>query len=209
MKAGDHVVTCLSAFCGHCEFCVTGRLSLCLDASTQAAERRRRRALALDGDAGRTNCSTSPACRADAGPREWRCVAIDRDMPLDRAAVIGCAVTTGAGAIFNALQADARARRVAVIGCGGIGLAAINAAKIAGAGPDHRARSGAGEARAGREAGRDRQLSMPAAEDCAKQIVELTKGGVHHAIEAVGRTAVRRAGGRRCSAAAAPRRSSA
>ena len=56
-----------------------------------------------------------------------------KEMPLDRAALLGCAVITGAGAIFN----DSRVRpgeSVAVIGAGGIGLAAINAAKIAGAG---------------------------------------------------------------------------
>jgi S-(hydroxymethyl)glutathione dehydrogenase/alcohol dehydrogenase len=53
-------------------------------------------------------------------------------MPLDRAAVIGCAVTTGAGAIFNAPVTPGET--VAVVGCGGVGLATINAAKIAGAG---------------------------------------------------------------------------
>src|SRR3546814_20157148 len=54
-------------------------------------------------------------------------------MPLDRAAVIGCAVTTGAGTIFNACKVTP-GETVAVVGCGGVGLATINAAKIAGAG---------------------------------------------------------------------------
>src|SRR3546814_18727044 len=64
---------------------------------------------------------------------EHACVAIDPDMPLDRAAVIGCAVTTGAGTIFNACKVTPR-ETVAVVGCGGVGLATVNAAKIAGAG---------------------------------------------------------------------------
>src|SRR3546814_4174355 len=64
---------------------------------------------------------------------EHACVAIDPDMPLDRAAVIGCAVTTGAGTIFNACKVTP-GETVAVVGCGGVGLAPINAAKIAGAG---------------------------------------------------------------------------
>ncbi len=64
---------------------------------------------------------------------EHACVAIDKDMPLDRAAVIGCAVTTGAGAIFNACKV-VPGETVAVIGCGGVGLATVNAARIAGAG---------------------------------------------------------------------------
>src|SRR3546814_12467256 len=64
---------------------------------------------------------------------EHACVAIDPDMPLDRAAVIGCAVTTGAGTIFNACKVTP-GETVAVVGCGGVGLATITAAKIAGAG---------------------------------------------------------------------------
>ena len=64
---------------------------------------------------------------------EKACVAIDPDMPLDKAAVIGCAVTTGAGTVFNTCKLTP-GETVAVIGCGGVGLAAINAAKIAGAG---------------------------------------------------------------------------
>ena len=64
---------------------------------------------------------------------EHACVRIDPEMPLDRASVIGCAVTTGAGTIFNACKVTP-GETVAVIGCGGVGLATINAAKIAGAG---------------------------------------------------------------------------
>jgi S-(hydroxymethyl)glutathione dehydrogenase/alcohol dehydrogenase len=59
-------------------------------------------------------------------------VAIDPDMPFDRAALMGCAVVTGAGAVLNTAAVKA-GEHVAVIGCGGIGLAAINAARIAGA----------------------------------------------------------------------------
>src|SRR6185436_12067907 len=61
------------------------------------------------------------------------CVAIDPDMPLEKAAVIGCAVTTGAGTVFNACKL-VPGETVAVVGCGGVGLAVVNAARIAGAG---------------------------------------------------------------------------
>jgi S-(hydroxymethyl)glutathione dehydrogenase/alcohol dehydrogenase len=98
---------------------------------------------------------------------------------------MGCAVVTGAGAILNTAKVAA-GEDVAVIGCGGIGLAAINAARIAGARhvvaidpvPAKRAlaeRVGATAAFA------------PDADRLKEQVVELTKGGVHHAIEAVGR----------------------
>jgi S-(hydroxymethyl)glutathione dehydrogenase / alcohol dehydrogenase len=186
VKIGDAVVTCLSAFCGHCEFCVSGRMSLC-----------------LGGDTRRTSAQPPRITRADGAPvaqmlnlsafaemmliHEHACVAINPDMPLDRAAVIGCAVTTGAGAIFNAAKL-VPGETVCVVGCGGVGLATINAARIAGAGriiaadpvPEKRAlaqKLGATD-------------TIDALDpDAAKKIVEMTKGGVEHAIEAVGRPA--------------------
>ena len=114
-------------------------------------------------------------------------VVVDPDMPFDRAALMGCAVVTGAGAIFN--SAGVRpGEDVAVIGCGGIGLAAINAARIAGADriiaidPIAAKRS-----LAERVGATD---SFDSADPVLREkIVELTRGGVHHAIEAVGRIA--------------------
>src|SRR3546814_2300199 len=79
---------------------------------------------------------SSDVCSSDLEQmliHEHACVAIDRDMPLDHAAILGCAVTTGAGAVFNATDVTP-GESVCVVGCGGVGLAAINAAKIAGAG---------------------------------------------------------------------------
>ncbi len=186
VKVGDAVVTCLSAFCGHCEYCVTGRMSLCLGGDTRRKS----------GDAPRIS-------RPDGSPvaqmlnlsayaemmliHEHACVRIDPEMPLDRASVIGCAVTTGAGTIFNACKVTP-GETVAVIGCGGVGLATINAAKIAGAGriiacdpiPEKRAlalKLGATD------------VVDALADDAAAQVLALTKGGVDHAIEAVGRPA--------------------
>ena len=61
-------------------------------------------------------------------------VAVRKDMPLDRAALIGCGVTTGVGAVIHTSNVQRPGETVAVIGCGGVGLAAINGAAIAGAG---------------------------------------------------------------------------
>ena len=60
-------------------------------------------------------------------------VKIRKDMPLDRAALIGCGVMTGVGAVIHTAQGRA-GETVAVIGCGGVGLSAVNGAAIAGAG---------------------------------------------------------------------------
>ena len=186
VKVGDAVVTCLSAFCGHCEYCVTGRMSLCLGAETRRKPGDAPRLTRPDGSL--VNQMLNLSAYAEMMLiHEHACVAINPEMPLPQASVIGCAVTTGAGTIFNACKVTP-GETVAVIGCGGVGLATINAAKIAGAGriiaadpiPEKRAlamKLGATD------------VVDAMADDAAKQIQELTKGGVDHAIEAVGRPA--------------------
>lgn len=116
---------------------------------------------------------------------EHACVAIDPEMPLDRAALIGCAVTTGAGAVFNTTDVSP-GETVCVVGCGGIGLAAVNAAKIAGAGKII-ALDPVPEKRAIAEKLGATHSYDPLAENIVAEVVEATKGGVDHAIEAVGR----------------------
>ncbi|KQR84120.1 Zn-dependent alcohol dehydrogenase [Sphingomonas sp. Leaf343] len=183
VKVGDHVVTCLSAFCGQCEFCVTGRLSLCIDASVKRP--RGATARLMLGDRPIAQMLNLSAFAEQMLVHEHACVAIDRDMPLDRAALLGCAVTTGAGAVFNCADVTP-GETVCVVGCGGIGLAAVNAARIAGAGkivaldpvPEKRALA----ERLGATHTLD-ALSPTAADE----VVEISRGGVHHAIEAVGR----------------------
>ena len=187
VKPGDHVVTCLSAFCGHCEFCVTGRMALCVSSEVRRKQTQAPRITrAGGGDPVAQMLNLSAFCDQML-IHEHACVAIDKEMPLDRAAIIGCAVTTGAGAIFNACSV-VPGEAVAVVGCGGVGLAAINAAKIAGAGkvialdplPEKR----------------DLAATLGAthtidamADDAVEQVMKITGGGVHHAIEAVGREA--------------------
>ena len=186
VKVGDAVVTCLSAFCGHCEYCVTGRMSLCLGGDTRRKPGEAPRLTRPDGSVVNQMLNLSAYAEMML-VHEHACVAIHPDMPLPQASVIGCAVTTGAGTIFNACKVTP-GETVAVIGCGGVGLATINAAKIAGAGriiaadplPEKRAlamKLGATD------------VVDALADDAAAQIQELTKGGVDHAIEAVGRPA--------------------
>lgn len=186
VAVGDAVVSCLSAFCGHCEFCVSGRMSLCLGAGTRRAPDDAPRITRPDGSTVGQMLNLS-AFAEQMLIHEHACVRIDPDMPLDRAAVIGCAVTTGAGTIFNACKLTP-GETVAVVGCGGVGLATINAAKIAGAGRIIAADP--------IKEKRDLAIKLGAtdvvdamADDAAGQIVEMTKGGVDHAIEAVGRPA--------------------
>ena len=184
LKPGDHVITFFTVFCGSCEMCVTGRPSLCIDPSTRRPADAEPRLSLADGTPLAPFLNLS-AFAEQMLVHENACVAIDKAMPLDRAALLGCAVITGAGSVFN----DSRVRpgeSVAVIGAGGIGLAAINAAKIA----------GAGTILAIDPVPEKRELAMKLgathamdamAEGLTKDVLKLTGGGVHYAIEAVGR----------------------
>ncbi|MDC0886261.1 Zn-dependent alcohol dehydrogenase [Altererythrobacter sp.] len=186
VQVGDHVVSCLSAFCGQCEFCVTGRMALCMGANTRRGQDGPPRITRNGGELVNQMLNLS-AFSEQMLIHENACVSIDKDMPLDRAAVIGCAVTTGAGTIFNAANLTP-GETVVVIGCGGVGLAAINAAKIAGAGMVIAADPLEEKRELAKVLGATHTIDA-LADDAAKQIIKLTGGGVHYAIEAVGRQA--------------------
>jgi S-(hydroxymethyl)glutathione dehydrogenase/alcohol dehydrogenase len=183
VKVGDHVVTCLSAFCGQCEFCVTGRMSLCIDPSVKRPRGAPPR-LRL-GDRPVAQMLNLSAYAEQMLVHEHACVAIDRDMPLDRAAILGCAVTTGAGAVFNAAGV-VPGETVCVVGCGGVGLAAVNAARIAGAGKVIAVDPVADKRAIATKLGATHVVDA-LSDTAVEQVVEISRGGVHHAIEAVGR----------------------
>lgn len=186
VKPGDHVVSCLSAFCGQCEFCVTGRLALCLGASTRRKADVAPRITRNGGETVNQMLNLS-AFSEQMLIHENACVSINKDMPFDRAALLGCAVTTGAGTIFNAAKVTP-GETVVVVGCGGVGLAAVNAARIAGAGMVIAADPLAEKRELAKVLGATHTVDA-LAEDAAKQIIALTGGGAHYAIEAVGRQA--------------------
>ncbi|MBB4866752.1 S-(hydroxymethyl)glutathione dehydrogenase/alcohol dehydrogenase [Pseudomonas nitritireducens] len=182
VKPGDHVVTCLTVFCGHCEHCVTGHLSRCVSPETRRGkDEEPRLSYAHKPMPQFVNLS---AFAEQMLVHENACVAIRRDMPLDRAALLGCAVTTGTGAVFNTAKVRP-GETVAVIGCGGIGLAAINGAALAGAGRIIAIDMLDSKLELARQFGATEVVNATAG-DVAKQVLELTRGGVHHAFECIG-----------------------
>ena len=129
---GDHVIGCLTSWCGVCKFCTAGRPYLCL---TQFAGRpggAKSRLRAANGDPIAQFANLSSFAGKMLCP-ERSLVKIRDDMPLDRACLIGCGVTTGLGAALNTVHIPAGAS-VVVIGCGGVGLSALQGARIVGAG---------------------------------------------------------------------------
>ena len=131
VQPGDHVITCLSVFCGHCDYCVTGRPYTCKNSETARQENEPSRLTQSDKTINQYYNLSSFAEQMLI--HEHALVKIRKDMPLDRAALIGCAVVTGFGAVIHTAQIEVGST-VVVIGCGGIGLSAINGAAIAGAG---------------------------------------------------------------------------
>ncbi len=183
VQPGDHVITCLSAFCGTCEYCITGHLSLCTKVGLERGKAENPR-LGTTAEPIHQFANLS-AFAEEMLVHENAVVKVDKDMPLDRAALIGCGVTTGVGAVQNTARIHA-GETVAVIGCGGVGLSAINGAYIAGASRIIAVDLSATKLNIAKEFGATDVIN-PADGDVAKQVRNLTGGeGVHHAFEAIG-----------------------
>ncbi len=118
VKPGDHVITCLSVFCGTCPQCLTGHPNLCENTEvkmpTGAAKRMTWQGQHLNQAFNLSSFAEQMLVHENA------IVKIDDDIPLDRAALVGCGVMTGVGAVFNAAKVEPGST-VAVIGCGGVG----------------------------------------------------------------------------------------
>ncbi len=129
---GDHVIGCLTSWCGVCKFCTGGRPYLCLTQFSGRPEGSKSRLSTAGGDPIGQFANLSSFAEKMLCP-ERSLVKIRDDMPLDQASLIGCGVTTGLGAALNTVNIPAGAS-VVIIGCGGVGLAAIQGARIVGAG---------------------------------------------------------------------------
>jgi S-(hydroxymethyl)glutathione dehydrogenase / alcohol dehydrogenase len=182
VKPGDHVITCLSVFCGTCPQCVTGHPNLCENAEVKMPPGAARR---MTWKGGHMNQAFNLSSFAEQMlVHENAMVKIDPDVPLDRAALVGCGVMTGVGAVFNAAKVEPGAT-VAVIGCGGVGLSAVNGAALAGAERIIAIDTLASKLELARELGATDTLNASNA-DPVQQVRELTGGGVHYSFEALG-----------------------
>jgi Zn-dependent alcohol dehydrogenase len=187
VSPGDHVAFCFVPSCGKCAACRVGRRTLCEPAAQNAVAGTLMDGTSrLRGPAGEelqhglmVACFAQYAVVPSAGA-----VPLPDSIPLWQAALIGCGVVTGIGAVDRAGVRIGSS--VCVIGCGGVGMQVIAGARLAGAGlivavdrdPDklaralHRGATDAVQASGG---------------DVAREVRELSKGGVEHAFEVVGR----------------------
>ncbi len=185
VEPGDHVITCLSAFCGTCEECISGRLSLCVRKNTELV-RGQDQPPRLSRNGEPVNHFLHLSSFAEQMlVHEHALVKIAPEMPLDKAALIGCGVTTGLGAVFRTAKVEPGAT-MAVIGCGGIGLSAVQGGRIAGANKVVAVDTNPSKLELAQIMGATHVVDASEV-DPVDAIRELTDGvGVHHCFEAVG-----------------------
>ncbi len=181
---GDHVVTTLSASCGECVYCCADKRHLCSQKERTRRSPESRSRLSQNGEPIHQFLDLSSFAEQML-VHESTLVKVPLGLPLDRAALLGCGVSTGLGAVFNTASVES-GEWVAVIGCGGVGLAAVQGARIAGA------------ERIVAIDTVDEKLDLAAAlgatdtvnasaQSPVEAVQELTRGqGVHHSFEAIG-----------------------
>ena len=184
--AGDHIVMVFVASCGHCVPCAEGRPALCEPGAVAGAN-----GTLLNGDrrisVGGTTVNHHlgvSAFSTYAVMSENSCVKIPKDIPLDKAALLGCAVLTGVGAVLNSGNLK-MGQSCAIVGLGGVGLAAVLGAIAAGARTIVVADLSEEKRKHAMDLGATHAID-PRAEGAVAQVKEWTMGGVDLAVELAG-----------------------
>jgi S-(hydroxymethyl)glutathione dehydrogenase / alcohol dehydrogenase len=178
---GDHVIACLSVFCGNCDYCLTGKTHLCSKRPVRAADEAPK--LSWNGKPVAQFANLSSYAEKML-VHENGLVKVRKDMPFAQAALIGCGVTTGVGAVLNTAKIEPGSS-VAVFGAGGVGLSAIQGARIAGARMIIAVDVFENKLATARELGATHIVDA-SSHDPVKAIRDMTDGGVDYAFEAIG-----------------------
>jgi alcohol dehydrogenase len=184
---GDHVVFSFVPACGVCIYCATGRAALCENGA------RANVAGTLLSGARRFTNHAGTACNHHLGVSAFTrftvvaqesVVKIDPTVPLDKAALFGCAVLTGVGAVVNTARVEPGSA-VAVFGMGGVGLSAVMGARAAGAYPVIVVDLLPDKLALAQQVGASHIVNA-AADNPVQAVREISKGGVQYAFECVG-----------------------
>jgi alcohol dehydrogenase len=186
LRVGDHVVAAFVPCCGSCEPCTQGRPALCepgFKANSAGVLLSGARRIHRNNSDVHHHLGVSAFADYAVMARE-SLVKVDASLPFDEAAVFGCAVMTGVGAVTNTVQ-PAPGSSVAIIGLGGVGLAALLGARVIDASMILACDLSDEKLALARELGATHTInaSDPHAVD---QVKELTRGGVHYAFEMAG-----------------------
>jgi S-(hydroxymethyl)glutathione dehydrogenase/alcohol dehydrogenase len=183
VQPGDHVVACLSVYCGHCANCLTGRAYRCFTddfaRTADAAPRLHSGDEPVHQFVGLSSFAESMLVS------QHNVVKIDPALSLSRACLLGCGVLTGVGAALNTAQVTAGST-VAVVGCGGVGLSVIQGARLAYARRIIAVDVDDAKLELARQCGATDAVNAQH-EDAVAAVQALAPGGVDFAFEAIGR----------------------
>lgn len=186
---GDHVVSTFISMCGKCRQCVRGRPVLCENARKAMFTLPDGTVRTTDSEGRDLNVFGACGVMAEyATLHVDNAVKIDKDVPLQNAALVGCAVMTGVGAVFNTARLEPGSR-AAVFGVGGVGLNAIQGCHTAGAEMIVAVDTSNTKLEMARQFGATHTVNISDVEDAAREVRKLT-GGVDYAFECVGAGAV-------------------
>jgi S-(hydroxymethyl)glutathione dehydrogenase/alcohol dehydrogenase len=189
VEPGDQVVLGRTA-CGRCQYCRMGRSNLCARRSeSREAGTLRTGAIgfSLDGEPVH-HCHGVSSFAEHTLVTEEVAIEVADDLPVEQASLLGCGVFTGAGAVMNTVSVEAGAS-VAIFGCGGVGLSAIQAARLRGANEIIGVDIVSEKLERAESLGATGTINSEEA-DPAERIRDLTDGGVKYAFEVVGNPAV-------------------
>jgi alcohol dehydrogenase len=183
LKIGDHVILVFVPSCGHCSPCNEGRPALCEPgAKANGAGTLLSGATRLRRNGKPVNHHVGVSAFAEyAVVARQSLVKIDSTLPYEEAALFGCAVITGAGAVINTAQVKAGAS-VAVVGLGGVGLMAMLAARLAGCRQIIAIDTLEDKLKLARQLGATHMVNATAP-DAVEQVRDLSGGGVEYAFE--------------------------
>ena len=188
-KEGDHVVSSFISMCGKCRQCVRGRPVLCDNAGKAMFTLPDGTVRTTDSDGKDLNVFGACGVMAEyATLHVDNAVRIEPGVPLQNAALVGCAVMTGVGAVFNTARLEPGSR-AAVFGVGGVGLNAIQGCATAGAEMIVAVDTSDTKLAMAKQFGATHTVNINEVEDAAKAVKKLT-GGVDYAFECVGAGAV-------------------
>ncbi len=180
VQPGDRVIVCDQTFCGRCAACTAGAMVYCTDTGPKQRQRDR---IQLEGKPIRQYLGVSAFAEMMLVD-EHAVIPVPHDLSFDAAALLACCLTTGMAAVLN-IARPAAGSSIAIFGCGGVGLGAVQAARISGAAriiaidlEDHRLASAA-------QLGATDTINA-GCDDPIEAVRVCAHGGVQRAIEAVG-----------------------
>jgi NDMA-dependent alcohol dehydrogenase len=187
VKPGDHVILSWVPDCGRCHYCITGRPNLCDNRAPYAAGTLADGTVRFQWKGQPTWHWAGVSCMSEyTVVPETGAIPIPKELPLDRMALVGCAVMTGVGSVINTARAEPGST-IAVFGVGGVGLNVIQGAVLANAGKIIAVDVLPNKLELARQFGATHTVNAREG-DPVQQIRDLTGGaGADYAIEAIGR----------------------